>query len=62
MSDGNHPTSEQKHWLARVFGPQAWQELCGRPDFLDALNDSLGRARQIALRHLANKELNRGAG
>lgn len=62
MSDGNHPTSEQKHWLARVFGPQAWQELCRRPDFLDALNDSLGRARQIALRHLADKEVNRGAG
>lgn len=47
---------DQKNWLAQVFGPQVWNELTAMPHFVAALNESLGLARQIALRHLANKE------
>ncbi len=57
MSDGSKPTADQKNWLARIFGPQVWNELTRRPDFVAALNESLGQAREIALRHLADKEL-----
>jgi len=47
---------DQKNWLAQVFGPQVWSELTAMPQFVAALNESLGLARQIALRHLADKE------
>jgi len=57
MSDGSKPTTDQKNWLAQVFGPKVWGELTAMPDFVAALNESLGHARQIALRHLADKEL-----
>jgi len=56
MSDGSRPTMDQKNWLAQVFGPQVWSELTAMPQFVAALNESLGLARQIALRHLADKE------
>lgn len=57
MSDGTNPTEEQKTWLARLFGPKVWAELTRKPEFLSALDHSLSQARQIALRHLADKEL-----
>ncbi len=57
MSDGSRPTTDQKNWLAQVFGPQVWGELTAMPHFVAALNESLGRAREIAVRHLADKEL-----
>jgi|GEM_PF-3066174 len=56
MSDGSKPTTDQKNWLETVFGPQLWRELLSLPHFEAALNESLGHARQIALRHLAEKE------
>jgi hypothetical protein len=49
------PTVEQKSWLARVFGPKLWQDLCAKPEFRDALDSSMATARMIALRHLATK-------
>lgn len=57
MSDGTKPTEAQKSWFARIFGPETWQELCRQPEFVGALDNSLGLARRIALRHLAAKEL-----
>lgn len=57
MSNGTHPTSEQKEWLARVLGAETWRELQQRPDFQSALNLSLGLARQLGLKHLAAKRL-----
>lgn len=59
MIDGTHPTSEQKEWLARVFGGETWQELCRKPEFAAALDSSLAIARRIGLQHLAAKELAR---
>lgn len=56
MHDSVRPTESQKQWLARTFGPEAWGELCAVPEFLAALNTSLGLARHMALRHLAAKE------
>ncbi len=59
MSDGSNPTQEQKNWLASVLGKDAWSELQKQPDFLSALEVSLGLARQIALKYLASKSLAR---
>jgi len=56
MSDGSNPTEEQKNWLAGVLGREVWNELRNVPEFQKALNASLGKARQIALQHLASKE------
>lgn len=61
MSDGSHPTEAQKNWFARLLGPQVWQELCREPEFHEALDRSLGAARRLALRHLADKERARSA-
>jgi hypothetical protein len=61
MNDVNgKPTEAQKSWLERIFGPETWSELCGKPEFLAALETSLYHARRIALRHLAAKELSHG--
>ena len=62
MSDGTKPTEAQKSWFARIFGPETWQELCRQPEFLLALDHSLGQARRIALQHLAAKSLGRSWG
>jgi hypothetical protein len=59
MNSSNKPTRAQKDWLARVLGQAAWGELSGKPEFVEALESSISRARRIALRHLADKELNK---
>ena len=53
----SRPTEAQKMWLARIFGEDVWTELCGKAEFLQALETSIEMARRIALRHLADKEL-----
>ncbi|MDB4459227.1 hypothetical protein N9059_01505 [bacterium] len=56
MSDGSNPTEEQKNWLAKVLGQDTWEALENRSDFRDALNVSLGKARQLALQYMAKKQ------
>jgi len=52
------PPESQKSWLARVFGPETWAELCAKPEFRAALDSSISTSRMIALKHIAGKHAN----
>jgi hypothetical protein len=54
------PTEAQKGWLARIFGPELWAELCDQPEFQRALDSSMANARRLALRHLAARHSSTG--
>lgn len=51
------PSENQKRWFRGLFSHQEWQELCREDEFNEALQNSLGQARMVALRHLARKNV-----
>jgi hypothetical protein len=50
------PTEAQKKWLASVTGPDIWRELLAHESFRAALESSIERSHEIALRYSASKE------
>ena len=50
------PTDAQKKWLASVTGPDLWRELLTQESFRQALETSIERSHEIALRYTTRKE------
>ncbi len=50
------PTEAQKEWLAGVVGPEVWDELLARESFRAALERSIERSHQMALRYATARE------
>jgi len=50
------PTETQKQWLAGVVGPEVWSELLSHESFRAALESSIQRSHQMALRYSATRE------
>ncbi|HEY1173814.1 MAG TPA: hypothetical protein VGH19_20785 [Verrucomicrobiae bacterium] len=50
------PTETQKQWLAGVVGPEVWGELLAHEGFRAALESSIERSHQMALRYAHARE------
>ncbi len=50
------PTETQKQWLAGVVGPEVWRELQAHEGFRAALENSIERSHQMALRYATARE------
>lgn len=50
------PTEAQKNWLAGVVGQDVWGELLSHESFRAALESSIERSHQMALRYTFARE------
>jgi hypothetical protein len=55
-ADGMKPTETQKQWLAGVVGQDVWGELLAHEGFRVALESSIERSHQMALRYAFARE------